>query len=244
MKVIFLDLDKTLIGDDYSPEPAKPIIEKLKKLEFKIIFNSSKTRAEQEYYREALNIKEPFIVENGSAVYIPKDYFPFNFKFTREDADYYIIELGKRYPVIKKTLDKLSEDFGLKYYGNSSIDEVMKFTNLPRKLARLAMIREYSETIFRWEKEGFERALERNGLKVVKGSRFYNVTGKTDKGKATKIILSLYSKIGKIESYAVGDGLNDVPMLDVVDFAFIVGDLKHPNAKNIRSIKEILEVME
>lgn len=244
MKVIFLDLDKTLIGDNYSPEPARPIIERLKKLGFKIIFNSSKTRAEQEYYREALNIREPFIVENGSAVYIPKDYFQFNLKFTRRSADYYIIELGKRYSVIKETLDRLGGSFGLRYYGNSSIDEVMEFTNLPRKLARLAMMREYSETIFRWEKEGFERALERNGLKVVRGSRFYNVTGNTDKGKATKMILSLYSKIGKVESYAVGDGLNDVPMLDVVDFAFVVGDLKHPNAKNIGSIKEILEVME
>ncbi|NJE07129.1 mannosyl-3-phosphoglycerate phosphatase [Thermococcus sp. M39] len=244
MRVIFLDLDRTLIGDDYSPEPAKAVVNELKRRGFGIIFNSSKTRAEQEYYRKALNVEDPFIVETGSAIYIPKKYFPFSFNFTREVGEYFVIELGEKYGAIKKVLDDLSEEFGLKYYGNSSIEEVMEFTGLPRHLAELAMMREYSETIFRWKSEKFIEAIKSKGLKVSKGSRFYNVHGNTDKGKAAYILLLLYSKFfGDIESYAVGDGLNDFPLFDVVDKAFIIGNLKHPNAVNISSIEELLEVI-
>lgn len=245
MKVIFFDLDRTLIGDDYSPEPAKAVIDELKRKRFRIIFNSSKTRAEQEYYRKALNVEDPFIVETGSAIYIPKRYFPFGFNFTKEVRDYFVIELGEKYEVIKKALDELSEKFGLKYYGNSSVEEVMNFTGLPRQLAELAMMREYSETIFRWKNEWFVEAVKSRGLKVSKGSRFYNVHGNTDKGKAAYILLLLYSKLfGDVEAYAVGDGLNDFPLFDIVKNAFIIGNLKHPNAVNINSIEELLEVIE
>ena len=244
MRVIFLDLDKTLIGEDYSPEPARAIVDELRRRGFRIVFNSSKTRAEQEYYRKALNVEDPFIVETGSAIYIPKKYFPFSFNFTKEVGDYFVIELGERYEVIKNILDELSKKFGLKYYGNSSIEEVMEFTGLPRHLAELAMMREYSETIFRWKDEGFIEAVKSKGLKISKGSRFYNVHGNTNKGKAARILLLLYSKFfGDIETYAVGDGLNDFPLFEVVGKAFIIGNLKHPNAVNINSIEEVLEVI-
>lgn len=242
MKIIFLDLDKTLIGEDYSPEPAKKIVEFLKEREFKIIFNSSKTKAEQEYYRKALDISDPFIVETGSAVYIPKDDLPFNFPFTRKERNYLVIELGVNYTIIKKALDEIRDEFGLKYYGNSSLEEVIKYTNLPRDLAKLAMQREYSETIFTWDTPSFEKELTKRELKISKGSRFYNVTGNTDKGKAAKLILNLYSQIEKVESYAVGDGQNDIPMLKVVDYPFTIG-LSYSGAKNIREITKLMEVI-
>jgi len=242
MKVIFLDLDRTLIGDDYSPEPAKEIVDFLKERGFKVIFNSSKTRLEQEYYRNTLEVKDPFIVENGSAVYIPKNYFPFEFPFTRGTRDYKIIELGTTYEIIKRGLDKISSEFGLKYYGNSSIEEIVEFTGLSRRLAKLAAQREYSETLFKWNKSGFEEKLKKNSLKVSKGSRFYTVTGPTDKGKATRVLLNLYSKLEKVESYAVGDGKNDIPMLEVVDNPFAIG-LSHNRAKNIKKISELIEVI-
>lgn len=243
MKVIFLDLDRTLLGDDYSPEPARDVIGELKKRGFKIVFNSSKTRKEQEYYRKALGIEEPFIVENGSAIFIPGGYFPFKFAYSRAEQQYLVIELGERYDVIRRALDEIGDEFGLKYYGNSSLDEIMEFSGLPGELAELAREREYSETVFKWEKDDFKNALEARGLRVSRGSRFYSVHGLTDKGKAAEVLLNLYSKLGKVKSYAVGDGFNDFPMLDVVDFAFLIGELRHPRAKNINSIDELMEVV-
>lgn len=241
MNVIFLDIDKTLIGNDYSPEPAKEIVNFLKEKEFKIVFNSSKTKTEQEYYRKFLKVGDPFIVENGSAIYIPRNYFTFDFPFTKREEKYLIIELGTKHKIIKRSLEEISNEFGLKYYGNSTIKEVLEFTGLPEELAMLAMQREYSETIFKWDKKGFERELIKKALKITKGSRFYGVTGDTDKGKAAKILLDLYSKVEKVESYAVGDGENDIPMLEVVDQPFGIG-LFH-NAKNIKEISELREMI-
>ncbi|MDK2983525.1 MAG: mannosyl-3-phosphoglycerate phosphatase [Thermococcaceae archaeon] len=242
MRVIFLDLDKTLIGEDYSPEPAKEIVDFLNEKGFKIVFNSSKTKAEQEYYRKAIKVPDPFIVENGSAIYIPKGYFPFEFPHSREDESYYIIELGTGYETVRKALDEISDRFGLKYYGNSTIEEIMEFTGLPKELAELAVRREYSETIFKWTKEGFQKEIEQRGLKITRGSRFYTVTGDTNKGKAARILIDLYSRIEKVESYAVGDGENDIPMLEVVDHPFAI-NIPHKRAKKIKTIKELMEVV-
>lgn len=242
MRVIFLDLDKTLLGEDYSPEPAKSVVMALRDEGFEVVFNSSKTLAEQEYYREAFGIEGPFIVENGSAVVIPLNYFPFPVGGVRR-GKYLLLELGKPYHEIKLALDGISGEYGLKYYGNSTPAEVMAFTGLPEDLARLAMKRDYSETIFKWKRSGFEEALSGMGLRVSRGSRFMNVTGNTDKGKATVLLLNLYKRLGEVESYALGDGENDFPMLDAVDHAFIIGDLSHPGAKHISSINELLEVV-
>ena len=244
MRVIFLDLDKTLLGDDYSPEPGKGVVRALVENGFEVVLNSSKTRLEQEYYRKAWGLKGPFIVENGSAVYVPRGHFLAGTgRLGVERGDYFLIELGRPYAEIRVALDAISAEYGLKYYGNSSLEEVVDFTGLPKELARLAMVREYSETIFRWAKAGFEAELRGMGFGVSRGSRFINITGNTDKGRAAKALLELYSRVEPVESFAVGDGPNDFPLFDVVDHAYIVGTLEHPKAKNIGSIEELLGVV-
>jgi len=76
--VIFTDLDGTLLGrETYSFEPAQPALQLIKHKGIPLILSSSKTRAEIELYRKKLENDHPFISENGGAVFIPKDYFPF-----------------------------------------------------------------------------------------------------------------------------------------------------------------------
>ena len=245
MRVMFLDLDKTLLGEDYSPEPGRGVVRALVENGFEVVLNSSKTRLEQEYYRRAWGLKGPFIVENGSAVYVPRGHFLARAggDFGVGGGDYFLIELGRPYAEIRGALDAIGGEYGLKYYGNSSIEEVVDFTGLPKELARLAMAREYSETIFRWARGGFEAKLRGMGFRVSRGSRFINITGNTDKGRAAKALLELYSRVEPVESFAVGDGPNDFPLFDVVDHAYIVGTLEHPKAKNISSAEELLEVV-
>ncbi|MFA4646847.1 mannosyl-3-phosphoglycerate phosphatase [Pyrococcus kukulkanii] len=242
IRVIFFDLDKTLLPE-YDPEPAKPVIKELKRRGYEIIFNSSKTRAEQEYYREHLKVGTPFIVENGSAIYIPKGYFPFSIQ-GRETREYIVVELGVGVEEIRKELKALETSYGLKYYANSTKEEIAEFTKMPLDLVPLAMEREYSETIFTWSRDGWQDILKGRGFNVTMGSRFYAVHGHSDKGKAAKILLDLYRRLDQVKSYAVGDGYNDFPMFDVVDEAFLIGKLRHENAKNVSSIEEVLEVIE
>ncbi len=77
--VIFADLDGTFLDEGYRYGHTKPIVNQLSALGGSVIFCSSKTRDEIEFYRKVVGIKEPFIVENGAAIYIPKDYFPFSY---------------------------------------------------------------------------------------------------------------------------------------------------------------------
>lgn len=63
--VIFSDLDGTLLDEKYDYQKSKPIIDQLLVLNVPIVFCSSKTEAEIEFYRKELGIRDPFISENG-----------------------------------------------------------------------------------------------------------------------------------------------------------------------------------
>jgi mannosyl-3-phosphoglycerate phosphatase len=71
--IIFTDLDGTLLSEKYSFQETKPAIDKLLALHTSIVFCSSKTKTELEFYQKKMNLIDPFISENGAAIYIPKD---------------------------------------------------------------------------------------------------------------------------------------------------------------------------
>ena len=94
--VIFADLDGTFLNDKYDFSETKPIVNQLSALGGSIVFCSSKTRNEIEFYRKAVGINEPFIAENGAAIFIPKHYFPFKYDCSHT-ARYKVIRLGASY---------------------------------------------------------------------------------------------------------------------------------------------------
>ena len=73
--VVFSDLDGTLLDENYSFEVAQPVIARLKALNVPIVLCSSKTRLEIEYFRTKMGINDPFISENGAAIFVPSGYF-------------------------------------------------------------------------------------------------------------------------------------------------------------------------
>lgn len=227
--IIFTDLDGTLLDPfTYSYSVVTPLVVKLRRREIPIIFCSSKTRAEQEVYQRKLMISDPFIVENGGAIFINRGYFPFPYEYHRAVRSYHIIELGMPYSEIRKKLRGISEKDGLTIRGFGDMDatEIAELTGLDLKSAKLAKKREYEETL---NIEGSEQEIkymlskiEKAGLKCIRGGRFYSVN-KSDKGKATKIVAELFKKkLGKIKTIGLGDSLNDVPMLSEVDIPVLV----------------------
>ena len=71
--VVFVDLDGTLLGTDAASwEAAAPALEALRGHGIPLILVSSKTRAEVESLRRHLQHQDPFIVENGAAIFIPQ----------------------------------------------------------------------------------------------------------------------------------------------------------------------------
>jgi len=228
--VIFTDLDGTLLDlNTYSYDKALPSIEYLRKKEIPIVFCSAKTRTEQEVYRQKLGIHDPFIVENGGAIFISRGYFPFAFDYHRAEDSYQIIELGIPYREVRRILEQIRVEVGVSFkgFGDMSVEEVAVLTGLDRESARRAKEREYDETVnLEGTPEEIERvlnAIKQAGLNYDHGGRYYGVMGPNDKGKATTILIDLFrKKLGQVETVGLGDSLNDLPMLSVVDVPILV----------------------
>jgi mannosyl-3-phosphoglycerate phosphatase len=229
-QVIFTDLDGTLLDlATYSYEKSLEGVDRLKRSGIPIIFCSAKTRTEQEVYRNKIGIFHPFIVENGGAILIPQDYFPFSFDYHKSVDDLLVIELGSPYKEIRQLLVKVREEgnFHFRGFGDMTAEEVAQESDLDMESAKLAKQREYSETVkFDVTGEEVDKALEKireSGLNWTHGGRFYDVMGDSDKGKAVRIVINLYRKLwDEIETIGLGDSLNDLPMLSAVDIPILV----------------------
>ena len=63
------DVDVTLMDHSYDLTPAKETIKTLKELSVPVILCTSKTAAEVKVIRKELELTDPYIVENGAAIY-------------------------------------------------------------------------------------------------------------------------------------------------------------------------------
>lgn len=228
-KLLFTDLDGTLLDlETYSFKQSLGAIERLKSAGVPIIFCSSKTKSEQEFYRQALDINDPFIVENGSAIYIPKGYFsssvPFNTFYT---GDYEVIQIGNSVDNVRSTLKQLKQEMSLGFnvYEDLAVEKVSDITGLDNDAASRAMQRDYSETILEGEvHEDFYINLSAGGYRCIPGSKYKTIVdARANKGRAVSILTSLFKKKwGEIETYGVGDSTNDAEMLAETDTAYLV----------------------
>ena len=250
-RVVITDLDGTLLdAASYSYAPALDSLRKLQQNGIPIVFCSAKTLAEQQVYRQQLGIKDPFIIENGSAVVIPKDYFHYPFSFTRTINEYQIIEIGVRYEEIIAQLQRLYDAgrTNMTYFGSLSVEDVAKTTGLNLQMAELVKKREYSETIIiqgtKKQQEDTAEAIRHAGLECTFGGKFYEVFQGGDKGKASKILLELFKmNFGQIFSIGIGDGPADTSMLEAVDSPMLVQDKKgHWNKIKIKNVQKLPDV--
>jgi mannosyl-3-phosphoglycerate phosphatase len=228
--VIFTDLDGCLLDrETYSFEPAQPALDLIRERKIPLIFVSSKTRAEMEEYRKKLRNPHPFVSENGGAVFIPKETFSFTFSHGRELEGYFVLELGTFYPQILRALEFIKKETGVRITGfhDLSIKELISLSGLSRQEADLAKKREYDEPFVieggAEEIKTIQKKIKERGLHYVWGGRFHHILGKNDKGKAVKMLKGFYVKeFEKIVTVGIGDSLNDLPMLNVVDHPILL----------------------
>ena len=187
-------------------------------------------------------------MENGGAIFIPKDYFPSSFSFNKTEGTYHVIELGIPYNEIMRILAVVKAGTGVNFqgHGDISVEEVATKTGLDIGGARRARDREYSETLLLDEIPGeTQKILSANkegGLNYTHGGSYYSVMGDNDKGKAVTILLKLFrKKLGKIRAIGIGDSLNDLPMLSVVDIPLLLrnskGSWERMNIPNLRKVE-------
>ena len=226
--LIFADIDGTILDDQYNSAEVQPIINDLISFQTSIILTSSKTKAEIEFYREKLGINEPFVVENGSAIIIPKNYFKVKYGYTKQKDEYNIIQLGTEYTKIREELELIrrKNNASIIGFGDMTNEEVATDAGLPLDLAALSKKREYDEPfkIINGNEEDILRDIENRGLFYTKGGRYFHVLGKTDKGKAISILKQVYlDEFCKIAAIGIGDSQNDLSMFSEVDVFFLIG---------------------
>lgn len=233
-KILFTDLDGTLLDFfDYSYDAAIPALEALEKRNSPIVFCTAKTLAENEYYRKEMGIEDPFIVDNGGAIFIPRNYFAFRFD-SKIKGDYRVVELGASYKVLREALTEIREETGFKItgFGDMTAEEVAKDANFSVEKAELAKAKAYNESFIFDEPKAKEAILfekiNEKGFSFTHGGRYYSIHGKNaNKGNAVTILTQLFKKeYGEIKTIGVGDSTNDIPMLKAVEQPAIVKNKK------------------
>jgi mannosyl-3-phosphoglycerate phosphatase len=217
--IIFTDLDGSLLdATSYSFEAAKDALSVIQRLGAALILVSSKTRAEMEPLRLRLNSIHPFIVENGGALFVPKGYFPFPVDDSASKGEYEVVAIGESYDALRAALKEIGQAVGcrLRGFGDLSIEEIARLTGLSSADAVLATQREY-----------LLKAAEARGLQCTRGGRFYHLMGSNDKGIASQRLMAWYRRLAEHDeegliTIGIGDSLNDLPMLAVVDCPILV----------------------
>jgi mannosyl-3-phosphoglycerate phosphatase len=226
--IVFTDLDGTLLHPKtYSFGDALPALELMQQRDIPLIICSSKTKAEIEVYRSRLSNRHPFVSENGGGVFIPEGYFPFAVDGETQSGGR-LIRFGSTYKELRDVLTSLREQLSVNVrgFGDMSVQEIAALSGLPEQEAALAKMRDFDEPFIFEEADAdvdqFLRAIEARGYSWTRG-RFYHIIGDNDKGKAATFLKKQYEKKhGPILSIALGDNLNDLPLLRVVDNPVLV----------------------
>lgn len=238
--IIFTDLDGTLLDyQGYTWRPAADALRALKERDVPIVFCSSKTRGEQQALQAEIGIRAPFIVENGSAVVIPRGYFggaaetDYSSAVPRDQDDDEVVVLGVGRDHVLAALREVRETEGVRFrgYSDMTVEEVMQATGLTEAAARRARERELSETV---EVEGgqegwrrFQEGMRARGLRTFgRGPGGTVVGSRVDKGVAVRVVLDLYRVSAafpeSLTTVAIGDGANDEAMFRAVDRGCLV----------------------
>jgi mannosyl-3-phosphoglycerate phosphatase len=238
MIILFTDLDGSLLDQSsYSADPAREALCYIKELGLPIVFCSSKTRAEVDYWRIRLSNRHPFITENGAALFIPHGYFPepFHAPVNRDGCG--VIEFGAPYAELVETLRLASQETGCRVRGFHSMspEEISFRCGLPLQQARLAMMREYDEPFEILDSTGDKllKAIEARGKRCTVGGRFYHIVGVNNKAHGVCLLTSYFERtFDEIITVGLGDGMNDLDFLSFVDVPVIV---RSPAAARMKS---------
>jgi mannosyl-3-phosphoglycerate phosphatase len=227
--VVFSDLDGTLLDHaTYSFEAARPALEALTFRRVPLVFCSSKTRAEIEALRRAFGNRDPFVSENGGAIFIPRGYFPFEIPDARDLAGYSVVELGTRYETLREAFLRMRAEgnIPMRGFGDMNTDEIARLCGYSQEQAEPARRREYDEPFILNDpssEDTVRRMAADAGLRIDRGGRFFHLTGPSDKGRAIRMLIEWFVRDrGPTTTVGIGDSLNDLPMLRVVDVPVLV----------------------
>ena len=228
---IVSDVDGTLMDHFYDLTPAKETINWLQRLGVPVILCTSKTKSEVKIIRDDLNLKDPYIVENGGAIY---GEYP--------NGKEWEIILGKSYSKLEKILNNLSENinFKLRPLNSLSDDEATKLTGLEGECLNLMRDRHWSMPFLNPPQtfdEDLKRLCQIYDVDIFRGNRMSHLLSKnSNKGLAIKKLLNKNNNLN-VEIIGLGDSPNDLPLLLNSNYKVVISGINGPNHILINQLK-------
>ncbi len=231
------DVDGTLMDHSYDLTPAKETIKLLQDLSIPVILCTSKTAAEVKVIRKQLNLTDPYIVENGAAIY--------GESLIRVDGK---IILGEKYEILENILRKISIEinYDLQPLNNISDQEATELTGLKGHSLTLMRDRHWSMPFLNppeQKEEEINKCCKKFNVEIFRGNRMSHMLSiNSNKGKAINA-LKKYSNNPNIKIIGLGDSPNDLPLLLNSDYKIVIPGPFGPNSsllENLNKYKFIL----
>ena len=221
---VVTDLDGTLMDENYDISPAKETLNLLSELDIPVIPCTSKTASEVRYFRYENGLSDPYIVENGAAIYG---------HYLNNTSEWELI-LGKSYKELKFILNNISKEinYNLIPLNDLSKNHIFELTGLSEEGIYRALDRKWSVPFLNPPDEIFEKVkliCASYDVHVFKGNRMSHLLSKeSHKGQAVnKLKGHLQNQDVKI--IALGDSQNDLPLLEYADISIVVPGANGPN---------------
>ena len=214
---IVTDLDGTLMDENYDISPAKKTLKLLADLDIPVIPCTSKTASEVRYFRKENGLIDPFIVENGAAVYGSFD----------NNLSEWELVLGESYEELRIVLMKISEEVNYQLIPLNDLDhnQIFELTGLPNQGIERALERKWSVPFLNPPDQIIEKIsliCESYNVHVFKGNRMSHLLSrKSHKGEAVNK-LKFHLKNEDVKIIALGDSQNDLPLLEYADVSIVI----------------------
>ena len=226
------DVDGTLMDHSYDLTPAKETIKTLQKLSIPVILCTSKTASEVKVIRKELDLKDPYIVENGAAIY--------GESLQKVNGE---IILGKKYDFLEEILNFISKeiDYKLIPLNNLTDQEATQLTGLKGNSLNLMRDRHWSMPFLNPPNSLEERiniCCKKFKVDIFKGNRMSHLLSKnSNKGKAINT-LKQYFNISNIQIIGLGDSPNDLPLLLNSNIRIVIPGTNGPNFNLLEKLKD------
>ena len=221
---IVTDLDGTLMDENYDISPAKKTLKLLSELNIPVIPCTSKTASEVRYFRKENGLIDPYIVENGAAVY----------GFNKDNSSEWELILGKSYKELRLVLLKISKivNYNLIPLNDLNRHQIFDLTGLSGNAITRALDRQWSVPFLNPPEEIFAKVklvCQSYNVHVFKGNRMSHLLSSTShKGEAVNK-LKLYLQNKDVKIIALGDSQNDLPLLEYADISIVIPGKNGPN---------------
>ncbi len=221
---IVTDLDGTIMDENYDISPAKKTLKLLSDLCIPVIPCTSKTAAEVRFFRKENDLYDPFIVENGAAVYGNNE----------NNLSEWELILGKSYIELRSILSDISKivNYHLTPLNDLDHHQIFELTGLSDQGIKLALDRHWSVPFLNPPDEIFSKVqliCKSYSVHVFKGNRMSHLLSSTShKGEAVER-LKIYLQNKDVKIIALGDSQNDLPLLEYADISIVIPGANGPN---------------